>query len=207
MAERWREQIIGRRKGQMQERTGGGSLHQIISAFVGEDDIIIRRSRRLREPDSISFRIPIFSDADRKTGRGCLCIEVISHQDGLCDVRTHLGDGIDAERAHYIKLIVGNRRTECMFRYVKSFLDDHGLSTDGTSITGTVIYMRAVNIHFIGAFRLVQAIVCGIIPTVTEDLAGMDDGDGVTEDEYIAARLFTIRDAIASSRRFRNEGN
>ena len=159
----------------MQESTGGGSLHQIISAFVGEDDIIIRRSRRLREPDSISFRIPIFGDADRKTGRGCLCIEVISHQDGLCDVRTHLGDGIDSERAHYIKLIVGNRRTEC--------------------------------IHFIGAFRLVQAIVCGIIPTVTDDLAGMDDSDGVTEDEYIEARLFTIRDAIASSRRFRNEGN
>lgn len=191
----------------MQESTGGGSLHQIISAFVGEDDIIIRRSRRLMEPDSISFRIPIFRDADRKTGRGCLCIEVISHQDGLCDVRTHLGDGIDADRAHYIKLVVGNRRTECMFRYVKSFLDDHGLSTDGTAITGTVIYMRAVNIHFIGAFRLVQAIVCGIIPTVTEDLAGMDDSDGITEDEYIEARLLTIRDAIASSRRFRNEGN
>ena len=43
--------------------------------------------------------------------------------------------------------------------------------------------------------------------SVTDDLAGMDDSDGVTEDEYIEARLLPIRDAIARSRRFRNEGN
>lgn len=183
----------------------GRRLQSVVNAFVGDDDIIITRMPNVREPDSVVFRIPVFEDANRSNGRGCLCVDVISHPDGYCDIRGYVGDGIDSDMVHYMKLCIGSRRADGFFSYVRKFISDRGLGTQGTSVTGTVIYLRAVSVHFLAAIRILQSMVTCIVPLVTDDLRRRDDRE--TEREYIDRRLSDIRTAIANSRRGANAGD